>query len=117
MTKNTRKYAKELILRYMLLLFTFTNMKQKSIISINCLHHLHLHFHILSHQNSRHHFQSYQQRSIYFDNVHHIYKVPNILFGILRRSIPLSCILKLKKKYMFLNYMFSKTVSAVNISG
>ena len=59
--KNT---LKEWFLRYMFLSFTFTNMNQKSIISTNCL--CHLHFHILPHQNILHCFQCYHQCSIYF---------------------------------------------------
>ena len=105
---------REWLLRYMPLLFTFTNMKQKSGILINCLCHLHLHLHILPHQNIFHHFHFYHQGFIYFVNPTQIYKTPNILFVILHRSMPLSCILKVKKN-MFLNYVFSKNVSVVNV--
>lgn len=49
-----------------------------------------------------------------FRNLPHIYKIVNILFVILGRSMPLSLILKVKIK-TFLNYVFSKTVSAVNV--
>ena len=92
---------KEWLLRYMLLLFTFTNIKQKSIIPINCPYHLHLHFYILPHQNIHHNSQCGQQLSTYFCNLPHTYKTPNILSVILRRSMPLSCILKPKIKTCF----------------